>query len=226
MPVGVVFGAKVNITKACTRVIAHTVEWNHPAMWVIKQLFPSDILQACKAGYAACAGSHRIGNGTYPIDNLFVNMEGSERDLFTNHGMLAPHPEHMFRVGDKVPELIHLCQEVRAIMRNYAQVQYVFDWFNEQNMSAAAFRSYCPWVKTLLEDCEHWRLEGDKFRDPVIPGHILPMVREVAGIMAAALLIQGDPPARVRQGLKLVFSAIPTEAHGTQFKVDRCTLDL
>ena len=202
VPVDVTLDILASIITARNRYIAQMCHWNQSATQVLTSLFDKETLAACKTGWDHCTDYNRIGKPIYDLpSNVTISLPCEHLEL------LSPRAEYMRPPFLALPLLASYCQQVRDIMFNFAKVEHVFKWFNEDNASAAALRSYCPWVMSLMQTTDHKYFTSERFKEPDKLGKMLPLIREAAGTMAAALLIQGDPPGQLEmEGMTLTFT--------------------
>jgi hypothetical protein len=195
-----------NITLACNKYINHVVEWDKSMDWIMERCFPEEVLGACKLGYQFTTNAVRSYNSfsLKILSDVELQVGGK---YFDTAKMLPPREEYLIGpVEECLPELVKYCVHVRQILYDYAKVAHVFKWFNICGSSAIALRSYCPWIQTVLPGQYHSHIEGTRFREPNGLAPMLGLIREVAGIMGRALLIQCEA-GRPKHSVCLYFRA-------------------
>lgn len=201
------------ISTAARRVAEHTMDWNMSWEQMVARLWAPHIVAACREGYIACSPSHRVGQTVYRF------RENMNMDIMADWGMLprrmlAPDQALMLPFHEALPELIHFRIRLHKVQVQFGMVFRVFHWFNENAKNPATVREYCPWIEKCLLPDELHLLQGRVVTVGAHMGRWLPMIREAPGIMATALLIQGDPPPRVPCGFELTLSSAEVMAHG------------
>jgi hypothetical protein len=198
-----------NINKARNNYIDHVVEpWDKSMDWIMEQCFPKHVLNACKLGYQFTTDTVRRHNSLSLriLSNVSLQVGGKYLDDVAK--ILPPKEEYLIGPAETcLPKLVEHCHRIRQILYDYAKVLHVFEWFNTCGSSAISLRSYCPWIQTVLPGQYHSHIEGARFREPDGLAPMLDLIREVAGIMGRALLIQGEVGDRPKQSVNLYFVA-------------------
>jgi hypothetical protein len=196
-----------NINKARNRYINHVIEpWDKSVDWIMERCFPEHVLNACRSGYEfTIDGVRRHNSFSLEImSDVSLQAEGKYLEVA---GILPPREEHLIGSAETcLPQLVEQCHRVRQILYDYAKVVHVFEWFNTCGSSAIALRNYCPWIQTVLPGQYHSYIEGTRFREPDGLAPMLDLIREVAGIMGRALLIQHEVD-RPKHGVQLYFKS-------------------
>lgn len=191
---------KGNIIRGRNKYIFQMVEpWDKSNEWILEQLFPEEILTWCKRGFESSTDYvGRYNQCDYPITSDVKFNLGHV--TLCKLGMLPP--SNKFQREEFIPELVNYCNHIRAILYDYAKVSHVFNWLNESRISEAAIVNYCPWVKSLLPTFH--KIKGSRYREPQFLATKLDLIKEVAGIMTKALLVQGETNTP-KQGVMLTF---------------------
>jgi hypothetical protein len=184
------------ISTARNRVIDATIHWEHDMLWLLERMFSVDTLEACKRGYNACSYTHRLGSTSYRVDtSCMLFWSGA------TFNMLAPCLE----TGSLMPDqLNHFVAEVRNQVYKFAKVSHVYNWFTMQKVNLATMREYCPWLMSLVKHELHGEFTG-RVTEPNGIGPMLPLIREVAVIMATAFLVPNQQPKAKKLQFSLQF---------------------
>lgn len=179
-------------------ILATTSSWggpDHNLEWLMSKMFEPSVLEKCRTGYEVCSHYNRLGREQYEVYDK-VHMVVAFTDT-----MLTPSARFVI---NKEPILVKYCQEVDEILYMFAKVEYVFGWFTH-NAKAGAIREYCPWVNSLLS-FKNQIPEHSRCTPPNCLKFRLSLIREVASIIASALLIQGCQETQTKRGINLVFN--------------------
>lgn len=197
----------------------------HDQEFVLRQLFPPNVIEYCDLGYRYCAPHNRIGRQTYDFDtNVAMLFEGTLSD---NQRILCPNPDFMNKnLGDVLPGLMTYFKEVKQVCFDFAKVKYVLMWFNATS-TGAGLRNYCPWIKMLLPSERMYEFNGGRWNDPAGLAAMLPLTREVAGFMSSVALMGSmlEQP-KPKLGLNLTFSFKNESYMGHEIPIVGLVLDL
>lgn len=180
--------ALTRINKLCETTVRHMVVPDFPVSDLLKWTFHKDTLAIMATAFNVI----ETDDGKY--QRYPVTLDATVLFKCFQQHRLAPPKENSSVVAPLVTHrLAAVIGRVREIQQEFAIVRFVFRWFN-RNASLTSIRYYWPTILTLVP---HLNVELPTSMKPlrdVAP--MLPLIRQSANTMTAALLLPKDETER------------------------------
>ncbi len=197
--------ATITIAELKDRCVMHTVDFPLTAEQLIKGMFPAQVIEDARRGYAVVPANSTYQSRMVSYDLGAAALSLSEGAWDKLH-MLAPAPKFCYPLDQYPPEVLTFLQAVEKIETEFAVVQSVLEWM-DQYATLGAMREYWPTILSLLPGHCDDITALKKGREPQRLGEMLHLIRASASTVASALWLPKEAPPVEQKGLHFYFEA-------------------